>query len=99
MLFLDPSFHPHNVIPVFQALTGDWKKIAGYDIVPDGRAQQFRKRFSIYTDQLTEAGRYYTLYHHNPNWKKLSRCLYRAGETEALQIARSHIQNLTGACT
>ena len=97
-LFLDPSLHPHNVIPVFQALNGGWEKIADYDIVPGGRAQRFRERFSI-TDQLTEAGRYYTLYHHYPNWKELSHCLYRAGETKALQIARSHIQTLTGART
>ena len=64
-------------------------------IVPDARAQLFHERFSV-PDQRTEAGRYYALYHLNPSWKSLSVYLYRAGETEALQIARPHIQTVTG---
>ena len=94
-LFLDMSLHPYNVIPVFQALTGDWKKIANYTIVPDARAQRFRERFSV-PDQCTEAGRYYALYHRDPNWKELSCHLYEVRETEALQIARPHIQTVIG---
>ena len=94
-LFLDLSLHPHNVIPVFQALTGDWKEIAGCHMVPDARARRFCERFGA-ADCCTEAGRYYALYHRDPNWKTLSCCLYRAGETEALQIARTHIQTVTG---
>ena len=45
---------------------------------------------------------YYTLYDPNPNWKTLSCDLYRAGETKALKIARTHIQTMqtvTGTCT
>ena len=64
--------------------------------MPDARARLFRERFSV-PDQCTEAGRYYALYHLDPSWKELSVKLYRAGETEALQIARSHIQTVTGA--
>ena len=67
----------------------------GYLIVPPARAQLFRERFSV-PDQHTEAGRYYALYHPDPSWKTLSVNLYRAGETEALQIARPHIQTVTG---
>ena len=100
-LFLDLSLHPHNVIPVFQALTGDWSKIGDFPYslhaVPRYRAQLFRERFSI-TNQPQEAGRYYALYHEDPNWKELSRCLYANGETEALQIARPNIQTVTGTC-
>ena len=91
-LFIDPSLHPHNVIPVFQALTGDWKEIVS---VPSARARLFRERCSV-PDQHIEAGRYYTLYDPDPSWKELSRCIYLAGETEALQIARPHIQTVTG---
>ena len=94
-LFLDLSVHPHNVLPVFQALTGDWGRIANYTIVPYARARLFRERFCV-SDQRAEAGRYYALYHDDPNWKTLSHCLYSAGETEALQIARPHIQTVTG---
>ena len=64
-------------------------------IVPRVRAQLFRERFSV-PDQRTEAGRYYALYSPDPSWKTLSVNLYRAGETEALQIARPHIQTVTG---
>ena len=96
---LDPSLNPHNVIPVFQALTGHWEVIGDYPnslaVVPDARAQLFRERFSV-PDQRTEAGRYYALYDPDPSWKELSLNLYRAGETEALQLARPHIQAVTG---
>ena len=101
----DPSLIPSHVIPVFQALTGDWKEIGDWGaigvfpisliVVPDARARLFHERFSV-PDQRTEAGRYYTLYHPYPSWKGLSRYLNRAGETEALQIARPHIQTVTG---
>ena len=92
----DPSLTPHNLIPVFQALTGDWEKISGYTIVPEARAQLFREKVSARDQLCSEAGIYYALYHHNPNWKELSLLLYRAGETEALQIARPHIQTVAG---
>ena len=99
LFFLDPSLNPHNIIPVFQALTGNWEEIGIFPnsltVVPDARAELFRERFSV-PDQYTEAGRYYALYHPNPNWKQLSCNLYRAGETEALQIARPHTQIVTG---
>ena len=50
----DPSMTPHNIIPVFQALIGDWDWIGDYTIVPDARAQLFLDKFSC-RDQLTEA--------------------------------------------
>ena len=66
----DPSLIPSHVIPVFQALTGDWKEIGDWGaigvfpisliVVPDARARLFHERFSV-PDQRTEAGRYYTL--------------------------------------
>ena len=68
----------------------------GYTVVPEPRAKMFREKFSV-RDQLTEAAAtYYALYYKNPNWKDLSRYLYRAGETMAVQIARPHIQTVTG---
>ena len=91
----DPSLIPSHVIPVFQALTRGWEEIGDYPIVQGAMAHLFRKRFSV-PDQRTEAGRYYALYHEDPSWKTLSVHLYRAGETEALQIARPHIQTVTG---
>ena len=96
MLSSDPSMTPHNVIPVFQALTGDWHEIGGYYIVPPARAQLFREKLTT-RDELTEAaGKYFALYHSIPSWKWLSECLYKGGETEALQIARPHIQTVRG---
>ena len=92
----DPSLTPHHLIPVFQALTGDWEKISRYRIVPRARAQLFREKFSARDQLCSEAGKYYALYHYGPNWKVLSRYLYSAGETEALQIARPHIQTVAG---
>ena len=94
VLSSDPSVTPHNVIPVFQALTGKWDMIG---IVPPARAQLFRDK-STTRDELTEtAGKYFALYHPNPSpWKLLSIELYIFGETEALQIARPHIQTVRG---
>ena len=92
VLSSDPSVTSHNVIPVFQALTGDWAN----DIVPDARAQLFRDKLTT-CDELSEvAGKYFALYHPSPTWKLLSVSLYRGGETEALQIARPHIQAVRG---
>ena len=97
LLSSDPSLNPHNLIPVFRAITGDWDEISDYyTVVPEARAELFREKFNV-RDQLTEAAAtYYALYHKNPNWKELSRSLYRAGETMAVQIARPHIQTVTG---
>ena len=96
VLSSDPSVTPHNIIPVFQALTGDWDKIGRYPIVPRHRAQLFRDKFTT-RDELTEiAGKYFALYRLNSSWKLLSVKLYRGGETEALQIARPHIQTVRG---
>ena len=93
VLSSDPSVTPHNVIPVFQALTEDWARIG---IVPPARAQLFRGKSTTH-DELTEAaGKYFALYHPNPSWKFLSVKLYRVGKTEALQIARPHIQTVRG---
>ena len=99
LLSSDPSLNPHNLIPVFRAITRDWDRIAYHTVVPGARAELFREKFSV-RDQLTEAAAtYYALYHKNPNWKELSRNLYRAGETMAVQIARPHIQTVTGTYT
>ena len=100
VLSSDPSIIPHHLIPVFQAITKDWAEIGDpnisyYGIVPHARAELFRTKFSV-SDQRTEAGKYYALYYMDPNWKILSRSLYRAGETVALDIARPYIQTVTG---
>ena len=96
VLSSDPSVTPHNVIPVFQALTGDWEQIGNGSIVPLARAQLFRNK-STTRDELTEAaGKYFALYYLSPSWKWLSTGLYRVGETEAVQIARPHIQTVRG---
>ena len=80
---------------MFQAITGDCGEIGGYIIVPGARAKLIHETFSVH-DQPTEAGKYYALYHPDPNWKELSIRLYRAGETVAVDIARPHIQTVTG---
>ena len=69
--------------------------IGGLHVVPHARAELFRMKFSP-GDQCIEAGKYYALYHENPNWKELSHYLYRAGETVALDIARPYIMTVTG---
>ena len=90
VLSSDPSFTPPNLIPVFQAITGDW----GW-IIPRARAKLIREKFSV-RKQRTEAGKYYALYHHNSTWQRLSLRLYSAGETVAVDIARPHVQTVTG---
>ena len=110
VLSSDPSVTPHNVIPVFQALTEDWDQIdiytdiysdiytdiGRYTIVPPPRAQLLRDKLTT-RDELTEtAGEYFALYHPDPAWKWLSVELYRRGEMEALEIARPHIQTVRG---
>ena len=104
LLSSDPSINPHNLIPVFRAITGDWDEIiyntetvgGYYTVVPEARAELFCEKFSV-RDQLTEAAAtYYALYHHNPNWKELCHYLYRAGEIMAVQIARPHVQTVAG---
>ena len=97
VLSSDPSVTPHNIIPVFQALTGKWDTIGNYiTVVPDARAQLFRDKLTT-RDELTEsAGKYFALYHRSPSWKFLSVQLYSGGETEALQIARPYIQTVRG---
>ena len=101
VLSSDPSVTPHNVIPVFQALTGDWDKICNDPFVPDvivpeARAQLFRDKLTTRAELTETAGEYFALYYYSPSWKWLSVCLYRGGETEALQIARPHIQTVRG---
>ena len=87
---------PHNIVPVFQALTGDWDEIGGYVIVPHPRAQLFRDNLTT-LDELTEAaGKYFSFYGSSPSWKWLSVELYKRGETRALHIARPHIQTVRG---
>ena len=95
-LFSDPSVTPHNVIPVFQALTGDWDEIGGYGIVPDARAKLFRDKLTTCGELTEAAGKYFALYHYDPSWKRLSVSLYKGDETEALKMARPHIQTVTG---
>ena len=95
VLSLDPSVTPYNVIPVFQALTGDWNWIG---VVPPARAQIFRDKLTSHHELTEAAGNYFALYDPNPSWKVLSVCLYRGGEIEALQIARPHIQTVRGTC-
>ena len=68
-----------------------------YIIVPDARAVLFREKFSVH-DLPTEAATYFALYHRDPSWKWLARGLYRAGETAAVQLAKPHIQTVTGGC-
>ena len=66
----------------------------GYTIVPGARVALFHKKFS---DQVTaKAGKYYALYHRDPSWKDLSANLYRAGETKAVEMAKPHVQTVSG---
>ena len=92
----DPSVTPHNVIPVFQAITGDMDVIGGSGIVPDARAQLFRDKLTTRGEITAATGKYFALYHLSPSWKLLSVSLYRGGETEALQIAQPYIQTVRG---
>ena len=92
VLSSDPSFNPQNLRPVFRAITGDIKSVD----IPSPRAGLFREKFSGREDQLNEAGKYCALYHPDPNWKWLSHRLYKAGETVAVDLAKPHIQTVTG---
>ena len=96
VLSSDPSMTPHDVIPVFQLLTGKWDELGIYTIVPRPRAQLFREKFTTRNELTEAAGMYFALYHPNPSWKSLSVGLYNGGETEALQQARPHIQTVRG---
>ena len=67
-----------------------------YTTVPDARAALFREQFSDHNKVTAEAGKYYALYHHDPSWKDLSVGLYRAGETKAVEMAKPHVQTVSG---
>ena len=67
-----------------------------YTTVPDARAALFREKFSDRDQVTAEAGKYYALYHEDPSWKDLSVGLYRAGETKAVEIAKPHVQTVSG---
>ena len=83
---------------VFQAIMDDWEKIGGanYTTIPAVRADLLLEKFSDRDQVNDEAGKYYALYHPDPNWRKLSINLYRARETEAVRIAKPYIQTVTG---
>ena len=91
---------------MFLAITGVWQKIiqdtgpniypSPYTTVPGPRAKLISEKFGDRKDQLTEAGKYYSLYHVDPSWKVLSCKLYRARETVAVDLAKPHIQTVTG---
>ena len=67
-------------------------------LVAPARARLIREKFNA-VDQLREAAHYYALYSWSASWKELCVGLYRASETAALQIARSHLQTVRGTCT
>ena len=96
VLSSDPSLNPHLLVPVFTALSGEWGEISNYRTVPEARADLFRKKFGDGDQVRAEAGKYYALYHPNPSWKDLSLYLYSAGETKAVEIAKPHVQTVTG---
>ena len=100
VLSSDPSLNPHLLVPVFTAISGEWETIddPGYNhrTVQEARADLFRKKFSDGDQVRAEAGKYYALYHYNPSWKYLSLALSRAGETKAVEIAKPHVQTVTG---
>ena len=70
--------------------------IDDYTTVPDARAALFRKKFSDHDQVTAEAGKYYALFHKDPSWKDLSVNLYAAGETKAVEIAKPHVQTVSG---
>ena len=93
----DQSIVPSNTIPVFQAIAGDWDEIyPDYTIVPRARAQLFHDKFHDHNSLAAEAGIYYACCHPEPNWKTLSLHLYKAGETQAVEMAKHHIQSVAG---
>ena len=88
-------------MPVFKAITGDLEEIGDINdlpLIPAARVRLIREKFNA-VDQLREAAHYYALYSYNASWKELCVSLYRARETAALQIARSHLQTVRGTCT
>ena len=95
VLSSDPSLNPHLLVPVFTAISGEWEKI-GHITVPQARAALFREKFGDGDQVRAEAGKYYVLYKDDPSWKDLSVCLYRVGETKAVEIAKPHVQTVTG---
>ena len=96
VLSSDPSLNPHLLVPVFTAISGEWKKIDIHTTVPEARADLFREKFGDGDQVRAEAGKYYALYNDDPSWKDLSVNLYRAGETKAVEIAKPHVQTVTG---
>ena len=101
VLSSDPSLNPHLLVPVFTAISGEWEEIwypvyISYTTVPEARAALFREKFRDGDQVRAEAGKYYALYHHDPSWKDLSLHLYSAGETKAVEIAKPHVQTVTG---
>ena len=100
VLSSDPSLNPHLLVPVFTAISGEWETIKslGYSdtTVPRPRADLFREKFGDGDQVRAETGKYYALYHINPSWKDLSLSLYSAGETKAVEIAKPHVQTVTG---
>jgi hypothetical protein len=87
----DPSLSPPNLIPVFQAITGCWEMIDSCRTVPHARVTRFYNDEKGHYQLTAKAGKYFALYHHDPNWREFSVSLYQAGETKAVQIARPHI--------
>ena len=99
---IDPSINPNILMEVFKAITDNWEQFGGAPkpTIPAVRADLLLEKFSDRDQVNDEAGRYYALYHPDPNWKELSIHLYRARETDAVRIARPHIQTVTGKlCT
>ena len=71
--------------------------MSGYHtIIPAARAALFRKKFSDHDHVAAEAGKYYAVYHEHPSWRALSANLYKAGETKAVEIAKPHVQTVSG---
>lgn len=65
-------------------------------IVPEPRANHFRAKFDNHAEVTAEAAKYYALYHRDPSWKELAIGLYTAGEAEAAEMAKHHVQTVTG---
>ena len=61
--------------------------------VPYPRAHHFLEKLSSRDKVLSEAAKYYALYHPDPSWSDLSLALTRAQETEAVERA---IEIMTG---
>ena len=97
VLFTDQSLNPHLLVPVFRAITADWHQIGGHYItVPQARVRLFNVNYSDQNEITAAAAVYYSLYHYDPSWKELAVWLYRAGETEAVGMAKPHILTVIG---